>query len=45
LPAIRWDNGNRTVAPTATDVMALLGRTTGTWVHQEINDAIFCTAR
>jgi endoglucanase len=45
MPTVWWDNGNHTPAPTASDVMALLDRATNTWVHQDINDAIFCAAQ
>jgi len=40
-----WDNGNHTLTPGANDVMALLDRATDTWVHPDINDAIFCAAQ
>jgi endoglucanase len=45
MPTVWWDNGNKTRTPTATDVMALLDRSNNTWVHQDINDAIFCGAQ
>jgi endoglucanase len=45
IPTVWWDNGSRTITPAATDVMALLDRTNNTWVHQDINDAIFCAAQ
>jgi endoglucanase len=45
IPTVWWDNGNHTLTPTASDVMALLDRATNTWVHQDINDAIFCAAQ
>jgi endoglucanase len=45
IPTVWWDNGNHTLTPTANDVMALLDRATNTWVHQDINDAIFCAAQ
>jgi len=45
IPTVWWDNGNKTLTPTATDVMALLDRSNNTWVHQDINDAIFCAAQ
>jgi len=40
-----WDNGNKTVSANTTDVMALLDRSSNTWVHQEIVDAILCAAQ
>ncbi len=45
IPTVWWDNGNKTLTPTASDVMALFDRSNNTWVHQDINDAIFCAAQ
>jgi endoglucanase len=45
IPTIWWDNGSRVLTSTSTDVMALLNRTDNTWVHPEINNAIFCAAQ
>jgi endoglucanase len=45
IPTVWWDNGNKTVSANSTDVMALLDRSSNTWAHQEIVDAIFCAAQ
>ena len=45
IPTVWWDNGNKTVSANTTDVMALLDRSSNTWVHQEIVDAILCAAQ
>jgi endoglucanase len=45
IPTLWWDNGNKTLNATTPDVMALLDRSSNTWVHQEILDAIFCAAQ
>jgi endoglucanase len=45
IPTVWWDNGTRTLTPGGSDVMALLDRSNLSWVHQDINDAIFCSAR
>lgn len=45
IPTVWWDNGNKTLSATSTDVMALLDRSSLSWVHPEIVDAIFCSAQ
>jgi endoglucanase len=45
IPTVWWDNGNKTLTSTATDVMALVDRSNNTVAHQEIVDAIFCAAK
>jgi endoglucanase len=45
IPTVWWDNGSKTLAPGGTDVMALLDRSTLSWVHQDIVDAVFCSAQ
>jgi endoglucanase len=45
IPTVWWDNGNKTLAPGGSDVMALLDRATLAWVHQDIVDAVFCSAQ
>lgn len=45
IPTVWWDNGNKTWTPTANDVMAIFDRSTLSWVHQDIVDAIFCAAQ
>jgi len=45
IPTVWWDNGNKALTPGGSDVMALLDRGTLGWVHQDIVDAIFCSAQ
>jgi endoglucanase len=44
IPTVWWDNGNKALVPGGSDVMALLDRATLAWTHQDIVDAIMCSA-